>query len=137
MVFLLETAPQQSLQEQYRAGHGRSVAGVSDCRREDGRDGAEPDIRGARHSRPADGRVNGIQNTIREADRRGLVHAGIGNRDARSRADIVIVYQHNHVFDTRSFSTIFTEGIERMADLSKPFGAKIRISSGTAAIVVK
>jgi poly-gamma-glutamate capsule biosynthesis protein CapA/YwtB (metallophosphatase superfamily) len=37
-------------------------------------------------------------------------------RDARQRADVVIVYQHNHVFGNRSFSTIFTEGMpERLA----------------------
>jgi poly-gamma-glutamate synthesis protein (capsule biosynthesis protein) len=37
-------------------------------------------------------------------------------RDARQRADVVIVYQHNHVFANRSFSTIFTEGMaERLA----------------------
>jgi poly-gamma-glutamate synthesis protein (capsule biosynthesis protein) len=37
-------------------------------------------------------------------------------RDARQRADLVIVYQHNHVFGDRSFSTIFTEGmLERLA----------------------
>ena len=37
-------------------------------------------------------------------------------REARQHADIVIVYQHNHVFGTRSFSTIFTEGMpERLA----------------------
>lgn len=37
-------------------------------------------------------------------------------RDARQHADIVIVYQHNHVFGNRSFSTIFTEGMpERLA----------------------
>jgi poly-gamma-glutamate synthesis protein (capsule biosynthesis protein) len=139
--------------------------------------------------------TTGIQNTIREADRRQIVHAGIGNtlaeasapaylrtpkgtialvssasglvvaggmatadrpgvnelriragdkpndgrsdlpgapantphpedaerilqsiRTARQRADLVIVYQHNHVFGNRSFSTIFTEGLaERMA----------------------
>lgn len=137
----------------------------------------------------------GIQNTIREADRRRIVHAGTGNnlaeaaapaylqtpkgtialiasasgliaagagatadrpgvnelriqaggkaneatedlpgapanspnpedarrilqsiRTARGRADVVIVYQHNHVFGNRSFSTIFTEGMpERLA----------------------
>jgi poly-gamma-glutamate capsule biosynthesis protein CapA/YwtB (metallophosphatase superfamily) len=32
-------------------------------------------------------------------------------RDARQRADLVVVYQHNHVFGNRSFSTIFTEGM--------------------------
>ncbi len=37
-------------------------------------------------------------------------------REARRRADVVIVYQHNHVFGNRSFSTIFTEGMpERLA----------------------
>jgi poly-gamma-glutamate capsule biosynthesis protein CapA/YwtB (metallophosphatase superfamily) len=37
-------------------------------------------------------------------------------RDASQRADLVIVYQHNHVFANRSFSTIFTEGMpERLA----------------------
>jgi len=37
-------------------------------------------------------------------------------RDARQRADLVIVYQHNHVFGNRSFATIFTEGMqERLA----------------------
>jgi poly-gamma-glutamate synthesis protein (capsule biosynthesis protein) len=37
-------------------------------------------------------------------------------RDARSHADLVIVYQHNHVFGNHSFATIFTEGMpERLA----------------------
>lgn len=37
-------------------------------------------------------------------------------RYARQHADIVIVYQHNHVFGNHSFSTIFTEGMqERLA----------------------
>jgi len=37
-------------------------------------------------------------------------------RDARKNADLVIVYQHNHVFGNKSFSTIFTEGMpERLA----------------------
>ena len=37
-------------------------------------------------------------------------------RDARKKADLVIVYQHNHVFGNHSFSTIFTEGMqERLA----------------------
>src|SRR5580692_4780071 len=133
----------------------------------------------------------GIQNTIREADRRKIVHAGTGNtlaeaaaasylhtpkgtialiasasgliksgasataerpgvnelrveagdkeneatsdlpgapgntpnpadserilqciREARQHADLVIVYQHNHVFSNHSFATVFTEGLE-------------------------
>jgi poly-gamma-glutamate synthesis protein (capsule biosynthesis protein) len=37
-------------------------------------------------------------------------------RDARSRADLVIVYQHNHVFSNRSFASVFTYGLaERLA----------------------
>ena len=140
-------------------------------------------------------KVTGIQNTIREADNRKIVHAGTGNnvaeaaapgylhtpkgtialiasasglitpggsatadrpgvnelrveagdkeneatvdlpgapgntpneqdsqrilqsiRDARQHADLVIVYQHNHVFGNHAFSTIFTEGMpERLA----------------------
>jgi poly-gamma-glutamate synthesis protein (capsule biosynthesis protein) len=37
-------------------------------------------------------------------------------RDARQRADLVIVYQHNHVFANHSFTTIFTEELpERLA----------------------
>jgi len=37
-------------------------------------------------------------------------------REAKSRADLVIVYQHNHVFSNRSFTTIFTYGMaERLA----------------------
>jgi poly-gamma-glutamate capsule biosynthesis protein CapA/YwtB (metallophosphatase superfamily) len=37
-------------------------------------------------------------------------------REARQRADLVIVYQHNHVFGNRSFATIFSEGMpERLA----------------------
>jgi poly-gamma-glutamate synthesis protein (capsule biosynthesis protein) len=37
-------------------------------------------------------------------------------REARQHADLVIVYQHNHVFGNRSFVTLFTEGMpERLA----------------------
>ena len=37
-------------------------------------------------------------------------------REARRHADVVIVYQHNHVFGNRSFATIFNEGMpERLA----------------------
>ena len=140
-------------------------------------------------------KVTGIQNTLREADRRKIVHAGTGNnvaeavapgylhtpkgtialiasasgliapggratadrpgvnelrveagdreneatedlpgapgntpnpedsqrilqsiREARQHADLVIVYQHNHVFSNHSFTTVFTEGLpERLA----------------------
>jgi poly-gamma-glutamate capsule biosynthesis protein CapA/YwtB (metallophosphatase superfamily) len=140
-------------------------------------------------------KVPGIQNTVREADKRNIVHAGTGNnvaeatgpgylrtpkgtvallasasgliapggsataerpgvnelrimagdkqneatvdlpgapantpnpedskrilqsiRDARQHADLVIVYQHNHVFSTHSFTNVFSEGLpERLA----------------------
>ncbi|MGH8206691.1 MAG: CapA family protein, partial [Steroidobacteraceae bacterium] len=37
-------------------------------------------------------------------------------REARQHADWVIVYQHNHVFGNKAFSTLFTEGMpERLA----------------------
>ena len=37
-------------------------------------------------------------------------------REARQHGDLVIVYQHNHVFGNHSFSTIFSEGMaERLA----------------------
>ena len=37
-------------------------------------------------------------------------------REARGKADLVIVYQHNHVFGNKSFSTLFNEGMpERLA----------------------
>jgi poly-gamma-glutamate capsule biosynthesis protein CapA/YwtB (metallophosphatase superfamily) len=32
-------------------------------------------------------------------------------REAKAHADLVIVYQHNHVFGNKSFATIFTEGM--------------------------
>ena len=33
-------------------------------------------------------------------------------REARKQAELVIVYQHNHVFGNHSFATIFTEGMQ-------------------------
>jgi poly-gamma-glutamate capsule biosynthesis protein CapA/YwtB (metallophosphatase superfamily) len=37
-------------------------------------------------------------------------------REARQHADLVIVYQHNHVFSNHSFSNVFSEGLaERLA----------------------
>jgi len=32
-------------------------------------------------------------------------------REAKTRADVVVVYQHNHVFGNHSFNTIFSEGM--------------------------
>jgi len=48
-------------------------------------------------------------NTPNQEDSRRILQS---IREARGRADVVIVYQHNHVFGNRSFSTIFTEGME-------------------------
>jgi poly-gamma-glutamate capsule biosynthesis protein CapA/YwtB (metallophosphatase superfamily) len=52
-------------------------------------------------------------NTPNEGDSERILQS---IRDARQHADLVIVYQHNHVFGNHSFSTIFTEGLqERLA----------------------
>jgi poly-gamma-glutamate capsule biosynthesis protein CapA/YwtB (metallophosphatase superfamily) len=52
-------------------------------------------------------------NTPNQEDSRRILQS---IRDARQHAELVIVYQHNHVFGNRSFSTIFTEGmLERLA----------------------
>jgi poly-gamma-glutamate capsule biosynthesis protein CapA/YwtB (metallophosphatase superfamily) len=52
-------------------------------------------------------------NTPNQADSERILQS---IRDARQHADVVIVYQHNHVFGNHSFSTIFTEGMqERLA----------------------
>ena len=53
------------------------------------------------------------ENTPNAEDSRRILQS---IRDARQRADVVIVYQHNHVFGNHSFTTIFTEGMqERLA----------------------
>jgi poly-gamma-glutamate capsule biosynthesis protein CapA/YwtB (metallophosphatase superfamily) len=37
-------------------------------------------------------------------------------REAKQHSDLVVVYQHNHVFDNKAFSTLFNEGMaERLA----------------------
>jgi poly-gamma-glutamate synthesis protein (capsule biosynthesis protein) len=52
-------------------------------------------------------------NTPNQEDSRRILQS---IRDARQQADLVIVYQHNHVFGNHSFATIFTEGMqERLA----------------------
>jgi poly-gamma-glutamate capsule biosynthesis protein CapA/YwtB (metallophosphatase superfamily) len=52
-------------------------------------------------------------NTPNQADSERILQS---IHDARQHADVVIVYQHNHVFGNHSFSTIFTEGMqERLA----------------------
>lgn len=53
------------------------------------------------------------ENTPNAEDSRRILQS---IREARERADVVIVYQHNHVFGDRSFFTIFEEGMqERLA----------------------
>ena len=52
-------------------------------------------------------------NTPNEGDSERILQS---IREARQHADLVIVYQHNHVFGNHSFATIFTEGMqERLA----------------------
>jgi poly-gamma-glutamate synthesis protein (capsule biosynthesis protein) len=63
---------------------------------------------GGRQNNATDDLPGAAANTPNAEDARRI----LGNiRDARQHADIVIVYQHNHVFGTRAFSTIFTEGL--------------------------
>jgi poly-gamma-glutamate synthesis protein (capsule biosynthesis protein) len=53
------------------------------------------------------------ENTPNEEDSRRILQS---IQEARQHADLVIVYQHNHVFGNHSFTTIFTEGLpERLA----------------------
>ena len=40
-------------------------------------------------------------------------------RDAKARADLVVVYQHNHVFGNKSFNTIFSEGMAERLEPNK------------------
>jgi poly-gamma-glutamate synthesis protein (capsule biosynthesis protein) len=47
---------------------------------------------------------------VPDAEDAGRVLASV--RTAREQADLVIAYQHNHVFSHHSFATIFTEGME-------------------------
>jgi len=56
---------------------------------------------------------DGVANTPNPQDSQRILQS---IRDARQHADIVVVYQHNHVFSNHSFSTVFTEGLpERLA----------------------
>jgi poly-gamma-glutamate synthesis protein (capsule biosynthesis protein) len=68
---------------------------------------------GQRENEATEDLPGAAENTPNPEDSRRILQS---IRDARQRADIVIVYQHNHVFGNRSFSTIFTEGMpERLA----------------------
>jgi hypothetical protein len=40
-------------------------------------------------------------------------------RDAKAHADLVVVYQHNHVFGNKSFDTIFSEGMPERLEPNK------------------
>ena len=68
---------------------------------------------GGRQNNATDDLAGATTNTPDAEDARRILQ---NIRDARRHADVVVVYQHNHVFGTRSFSTIFTEGLpERLA----------------------
>ena len=68
---------------------------------------------GDRDNEATDDLPGAAANTPNPEDARRILQS---IRDARQRADLVIVYQHNHVFGNTSFSTIFTEGMpERLA----------------------
>jgi poly-gamma-glutamate capsule biosynthesis protein CapA/YwtB (metallophosphatase superfamily) len=55
----------------------------------------------------------GHENELNPEDKRRILQS---IRDARQRADFVIVYEHNHVFLNRPFITIFSEELpERLA----------------------
>lgn len=54
-----------------------------------------------------------LANTPNPEDERRILQS---IREARQHADLVIVYQHNHVFGNKAFSTLFIEGMpERLA----------------------
>ena len=56
---------------------------------------------------------DGVANTPNVQDSQRILQS---IREARQHADIVVVYQHNHVFSNHSFATVFTEGLpERLA----------------------
>ena len=68
---------------------------------------------GDKENEAAEDLPGGPENTPNQEDSRRVLQS---IRDARHNADLVIVYQHNHVFGSHSFSTIFTEGMqERLA----------------------
>lgn len=64
---------------------------------------------GGQPNEATDDLPGGHTNTPNPEDARRILES---IRTARRQADLVIVYQHNHVFDNRSFNTIFTEGLE-------------------------
>lgn len=68
---------------------------------------------GDRQNEATENLPGGSANTPNQEDAQRILQS---IRDARKNADLVIVYQHNHVFSTHSFATVFTEGLpERLA----------------------
>lgn len=68
---------------------------------------------GGRQNEATEDLPDGIANTPNQEDSQRILQS---IRDARQHADIVVVYQHNHVFSNHSFATVFTEGLpERLA----------------------
>ena len=65
-------------------------------------------LAGDRDNEATNDLAGAVYNTPNPEDSRRILQS---IRDARQRAGLVIVYQHNHVFANRSFSTIFTEGM--------------------------
>ena len=68
---------------------------------------------GGKQNEASDDLPDAPENTPDQEDAQRILQS---IRDARRNADLVIVYQHNHVFGNHSFATIFTEGLpERLA----------------------
>jgi poly-gamma-glutamate synthesis protein (capsule biosynthesis protein) len=68
---------------------------------------------GGRQNNATDDLPDAVPNAPNADDARRILQS---IREARRQADVVVVYQHNHVFGSRSFATIFTEGMpERLA----------------------
>ena len=68
---------------------------------------------GARENEATEDLPDAPENSPNHEDSQRLLQS---IREARQHADLVIVYQHNHVFANHSFSTIFLEGMqERLA----------------------
>jgi poly-gamma-glutamate capsule biosynthesis protein CapA/YwtB (metallophosphatase superfamily) len=64
---------------------------------------------GSKENEATEDLPSATENTINPEDSQRILQ---NIRNAREHADVVIVYQHNHVFGNHSFSTIFTEGMQ-------------------------
>jgi poly-gamma-glutamate capsule biosynthesis protein CapA/YwtB (metallophosphatase superfamily) len=68
---------------------------------------------GNRENEATDDLPGASANQPNQQDAQRILHS---IRDAKQHANLVIVYQHNHVFGNRAFATIFSEGMaERLA----------------------